>query len=43
MTKTIQLNPQFLSKNADKATRKIKDKKEKPNTLDQPNKLNNDL
>ena len=43
MTKTIQLNPQFLSKNADKATRKIKDKKEKPNTLVQPNKLRNDL
>ena len=43
MTKTIQLNPQFLSKNADRATRKIKDKKEKPNTLVQPNKLRNDL
>jgi hypothetical protein len=46
MTKTIQLNPNFLSsssRNADKGTRKMRDKKEKPNTLVQPNKMRNEL
>jgi hypothetical protein len=45
MTKTIQLNPQFLSysstRNTD--TRKIRNKKEKPNTLVQPNNMRNKL
>jgi len=47
MTKTIQLNPQFLStsstRNSDKGTRKLRDKKEKPAPLVQPNKMRNDL
>lgn len=46
MTKTIQLNPAFLAsstKNADRGTRKVKEKKEKPTTLVQPNKMRNDL
>jgi len=46
MTKTIQLNPQFLSsstRNMEKSTRKLRDKKEKPDTLVQPNKMRNDL
>ena len=49
MTKTIQLNPQFLSssstRNTDtnRGTRKMRDKKEKPNTLVQPNNMRNQL
>jgi hypothetical protein len=45
MTKTIQLNPQFLSSSSTRNTdtRKMRDKKEKPNTLVQPNNMRNQL
>jgi hypothetical protein len=45
MTKTIQLNPQFLSSSSTRNTdtRKIRNKKEKPNTLVQPNNMRNKL
>jgi len=45
MTKTIQLNPEFLSSSSTRNTdtRKIRNKKEKPNTLVQPNNMRNKL